>query len=168
MHPDQALCRLAPASRPPATPLLVPPDYPDDSQPPLPWTVVAEVIVPDSPLDPRLRQLAASLMAATVEVLAGLRPPVQLERWLDPELLSLVEHLRQARLGEGLRLHSVRVQAPHAAALEVSGHLRQGQASRAAALRMVLRNGQWVGTNLSIALRPDVVHRAGWVSPLAG
>ncbi|HQZ00567.1 MAG TPA: Rv3235 family protein [Propionicimonas sp.] len=168
MQPSQAKWRAAPASRPPATPLLIPVEFAGDTQPTLPWTGVAELIVPDSPLDPQLRQLAASLMAAVVEVLSGQRSPVQLERWLDPELLALLEHLRRARLGDGLRLHSVRVQAPHSYALEVSGHLRQGSASRAAALRMALRRGQWVGTHLSIALRPNVVHEAGWISPLAG
>lgn len=168
MHPSQAKCRAAPASRPPATPLVIPAEYLGDTQPTLPWTGVAEVVVPDSPLDPQLRQLATSLMAAVVEVLSGQRSPIQLERWLDPELLALLEHLRRARLGDGLRLQSVRVQAPHGQAMEVSGHLRQGMASRAAALRIALRRGQWIGTHLSIALRPNVVNRAGWINPLAG
>ncbi|HOC12315.1 MAG TPA: Rv3235 family protein [Propionicimonas sp.] len=168
MHPSQAKCHAAPISRPPAIPLLVPAEYLGDTQPTLPWLDATEVVQADSPVEPQLRQFASALMAAVVEVLSGQRSPLQLERWLDPELLALIEHLRGARLGSGLRLQSIRVQAPNARVLEVSAHLRQGSASRAAALRVALRRDQWVGTHLSIALRPNVVHGAGWISPLAG
>jgi hypothetical protein len=148
--------------------LLEPARYPDPAQPLLPWTVVPEVISPESPLDPDLRQLATALTAALVEVLSGRRSAIQLELWVEADLLSLLEHLRRARSGDGLRLVSVRVQAPHEAALEVAAHLRQGEESRAAALRISRRRGRWVATHLVIALRPGVVHRAGWINPLAG
>jgi hypothetical protein len=164
-----ATCHHAPASRPPAVPLLEPAWFAGDAQPALPWTVVPEILVPDrDPVEPELRQLAAALTAALVEVLSGQRSSEQLERWVEPELLSLVDHLRRARNGHGLKLRSVRVQAPHAEAVEVSAHLRQGTASRAAALRITWRRGQWVATHLAIALRPGVVHQAGWINPLAG
>ncbi len=167
MDPATATWRPAPASRPPAIPLLEPAFFLGDAQPALPWTLVPEVVVPDrDAVDPELRQLAAALMAALVEVLSGLRSGEQLERWVEPELLSLVEHLRRAQSGQGLKLRSVRVQAPHAEGVELSAHLRQGDASRAAALRISWRRGQWVATHLAIALRPGIVHQAGWVSPV--
>lgn len=167
MDPSRATCRPAPASRPPAVPLLEPVHLADNTQSVLPWTVVPEVIPPDDPVDPELRQLAASLISALIEVLSGQRSPLQLERWVDPEVLSLVEHLRRARRGHELTLRSIRVQAPHGDAIEVSAHLGLGTDSRAAALRISRRRGQWVATHLVIALRPQVVNRAGWVSPVA-
>jgi hypothetical protein len=167
MNPAAATSRQAPASRPPAVPLLEPAWFAGDVQPVLPLTVVPEVVADQDAVEPELRQLAAALMAALVEVLSGQRSAEQLERWVEPELLSLVEHLQRARGGHGLKLRSVRVQAPHAEAVEVSAHLRQGAASRAAALRISWRRGQWVATHLAIALRPGIVHQAGWINPLA-
>ncbi|MCA0295011.1 MAG: Rv3235 family protein [Actinobacteria bacterium] len=165
MDPALARCRPAPASRPPALPLVEPFLQPVPQQPVLPWTVVPEVITDASPLDPDLRQLATALTAALVEVLGGQRSPAQLELWAEPDLLNLLEHLRRARDADGITLRSVRVQAPHDGALEVSAHLRQGQESRAAAVRISRRRGRWVATHLVIALRPGIVHRAGWVNP---
>lgn len=167
MDPARATSRFAPASRPPSQPLVEPTHYPGAEQPLLPWTTVPEVVVAETPLDTELRQLATSLMSALIEVIAGRRSALQLELWAEADLLSLLEHLNRARRGEGLRLRSVRVQAPHEAALEVSAHLVQDGLSRAAALRITRRRGQWVATHLVIALHPDVVHRAGWVNPLA-
>lgn len=166
MEPTIALCRPAPASRPPAVPLREPARYAGAEQPVLPWTVVPAAIEEDTLLDPERRQLATSLMAALVEVLCGQRSATQLELWVEPELLALLEHLHRARDGVGLRLRSIRVQAPHETALEVSAHLRQGGASRAAALRISHRRGRWVATHLVLALRPSLIHRAGWVNPL--
>ena len=105
----------------------------------------------------------------TFDIGAILRESLQAETdalALYRELLSLVEHLQRARRGQGLRLRSVRVQTPSAAAIEVSAHLTQGTASRAAALRISRRRGSWVATHLAIALQPRVVHQAGWISPL--
>ncbi|MGC3993171.1 MAG: Rv3235 family protein [Propionicimonas sp.] len=166
MDPALARSRPAPASRPPAVPLVEPVVLPAPSQPVLPWTVVPQVVAPDSPLDPGLRQLATSLMSALVEVLSGQRSALQLELWVVPDVLALLEHLRAARPSLGLRLHSVRVQAPHEEALEVSAHLREGGVSRAAALRISRRRGRWVATHLVISLDAGVVHRAGWINPL--
>jgi hypothetical protein len=167
MNPAAATSRHAPASRPPAVPLLEPAWFAGDVQPVLPLTVVPEVVADQDAVEPELRQLAAALMAALVEVLSGQRSAEQLERWVEPELLSLVEHLQRSRSGSDLKLRSVRVQAPHTQVVEVSAHLRQGAASRAAALRISWRRGQWVATHLAIALRPGIVHQAGWINPLA-
>ena len=167
MDPATATVRQAPASRPPAVALVEHPQLAADAQPALPFTLLPEAVIQEEqPVEPELRQLAAALMAALVEVLSGQRSAEQLERWVEPELLNLVEHLRRASRAEGLKLRSVRVQCPHSEAVEVSAHLVQGRASRAAALRISRRSGQWVGTHLAIALRPDVVHQAGWINPL--
>ena len=48
----------------------------------------------------------------------------------------------------------------------MSAHLRRGEASRAAALRISRRRGRWVATHLVLALEPGLVHRAGWINPL--
>jgi len=166
MDPTRARCRIAPVSRPPAVPLREPLRFVEPDQPVLPWTVLPDATLEETPLDPGLRQLAVSLMAALIEVLSGRRSAPQLELWVETELLDLVEHLHRARDGEGLRLRSVRVQAPHEAALEVSAHLRRGDCSRAAALRISRRRGRWVATHLVLALDPPHIHRAGWINPL--
>jgi len=167
MDPGLATCRQAPASRPLAVALVEPRQLGADAQPALPLTLLPDAAIrEEQPVEPELRQLATALMAALVEVLSGQRPAEQLERWVEPELLSLVEHLRRASRSDGLKLRSIRIQAPHAEALEVAAHLLQGQTSRAAALRITRRRGNWVGTHLAIALRPDVVHQAGWINPL--
>jgi hypothetical protein len=110
------------------------------AHPLLPWDTVPETLVAEVEVDPVGRQVAASLTAAVVEVLAGHRSPVQLERWLEPELVSLLEHLCRAKVGTGLR---------------------QGTRSRAAALRLARHHGRWIATNLEISLRPPVINRAG-------
>jgi hypothetical protein len=131
------------------------------AHPLLPWDTVPETLVAEVEVDPVGRQVAASLTAAVVEVLAGHRSPVQLERWLEPELVSLLEHLCRAKVGTGLRLRSIRVLSPSAGVLEVMAHLRQGTRSRAAALRLARHHGRWIATNLEISLRPPVINRAG-------
>lgn len=161
MHPSLATCRPAPASRPPALALVEPRYLADPAQPALPLALTPDLVVEDSTLDPELQQLATSLISALIEVLSGQRSALQLERWVEPEVLNLVEHLRRGHRGQRWLLRSVRVQAPHSEAVEVSAHLAQGGTSRAAAMRMRLRRGQWVVTHLMIALRPQVVHRAG-------
>ena len=149
-----------PPAGPPARRLFEPVE-PAFAHPMLPWDTVPETLAVEAEIDPAVRQLAASLTTAVVETLAGRRSPLQLERWLEPELVSLLEHLCRARAGVDLRLRSIRVQAPTPGVLEVMAHLRQGTASRAAALRLAEHEGRWVGTNLEISLRPPVINRAG-------
>ena len=83
MNPAAATSRHAPASRPPAVPLLEPVWFAGDVQPALPLTVVPEVVADQDAVEPELRQLAAALMAALVEVLSGQRSAEQLERWVE-------------------------------------------------------------------------------------
>ena len=153
-------CRPAPPSRPPARRLLEP-IVVASQHPTLPWDGPAVVAEP-AELDPELRQLATAVVTAIVEVLAGRRPVTQLEAWVEPEPLALLEHLRRAGAAVGVRLRSVRIQQPSRNALEVAAHLRHAGASRAAAFRFTRLNGRWAVCRIELSLRPDVISRAGW------
>ncbi|MGC3952728.1 MAG: Rv3235 family protein [Propionicimonas sp.] len=155
-----AECRAALPSRPPSRRLLEPLTV-REQQPTLPWGGPAVLAEPDE-LDPRLRQLATAVVTAIVEVLAGRRSAAQLESWVEPEPLALLEHLRRAGGTTGLRLRSVRLQQPAGNALEVVAHLRHAGVSRAAAFRFSRRAGRWSVGRIELSLRPGVISRAGW------
>ncbi|MGC4151555.1 MAG: Rv3235 family protein [Propionicimonas sp.] len=155
-----AECRAVTPSRPPAR-RLVEPLTVHTEQPTLPWDGPAVIDEPDE-LDPALRQLATAVVAAIVEALAGRRAAAQLETWVEPEPLALLEHLRRAGAGSGLRLRSLRLQQPSRHALEVAAHLRHAGASRAAAFRFSRVNDRWAVCRIELSLRPDVISRAGW------
>lgn len=153
-------CRPATPTRPPARRLLEPITI-APRQPTLPWDGPAVLAEPDE-LDPELRQLATAVVAAIIEALAGRRPLAQLESWVEPEPLALLEHLRRAGVGGGLRLRSLRLQQPSPHALEIAAHLRQAGVSRAAALRLRHERGRWAVVRIELSLRPEVINRAGW------
>lgn len=163
MDPRQARVRRAPSSRPPAQALLAEVELPSPSQPALPWAVVPVAAAEDpDPVPPELRQIAAQFVQAVLETLSGQRQLLQLERWVRPEPLSLLGHLRGAGPAPAaLRLRSMRVQAPSPSVLEVTAHVVTPTASRALALRLQRRSGHWECTHVEIALRPDVLARAG-------
>lgn len=155
-----AECRAVIPSRPPARRLLEPITVRTE-QPTLPWDGPAVIAEPDE-LDPELRRLATAVVTAIIEALAGRRAAAQLETWVEPEPLALLEHLRSARAGSGLRLRSLRLQQPSRHSLEVAAHLRHAGASRAAAFRFTRLNGRWAVSRIELSLRPDVISRAGW------
>lgn len=161
METQFARSRPAPASRPSAERLLEPITLAADPQPALPWAMVPAGVVPQEQVEPALRQVAAAITTAVVEVLSGQRPVAQLERLAHPDLVGLVGRLCRDRVGANLRLRSIRVQVPQPNVIEVAAHLRLAAGSRAAALRLERRPGGWVCTHLEIALRPDLVNRAG-------
>ncbi len=155
-----AECRALTPSRPLARRLLEPITVRTE-QPTLPWDGPAVVSEPDE-LDPGLRRLATAVVAAIIETLAGHRAAAQLETWVEPEPLALLEHLRRAGAATGLRLRSLRLQQSSDSALEVAAHLRHAGASRAAAFRLDRVNGRWAVCRIELSLRPDVISRAGW------
>ena len=155
-----AECRAVIPSQPPARRLLEPITVRTE-QPTLPWDGPAVVAEP-AELDPELRQFATAVVAAVVETLAGRRTAVQLQTWVEPEPLALLEHLRRAGTGSGLRLRSLRLQQPSRHVLEVAAHLRQAGVSRAAAFRFTRLAGRWAVCRIELSLRPDVISRAGW------
>lgn len=162
MDPRDAHCRLIGPSRPAATPLLHPRGPEAADQPVLPWSMAPEVVLAhDEPLAAELRQIAVALLNGVIELLRGQRSLVQLELWVDPEVLRLLEQLRRSVDTNDLSLRSVRVQSPQPAALEVCAHLSHRGASRAAALRIVRRRDRWVVSQLVLALAPKVVRQAG-------
>lgn len=161
MDPRHARVGRAPACRPPAHALLEPVVLPAATQPTLPWVAVPAEAPEEPAVAPELRQVAGQFVQAVLETLAGQRHLLQLERWVRPEPLNLIGHLRGAGPAPVLRLRSLRVQAPSPSVLEVTAHLSQETASRALALRLQRRSGHWECTHLEIALRPGALARAG-------
>lgn len=156
-----AECHPLTPSRPPARRLLEP-VLVQTHQPTLPWDGPALVTEP-AELDPELRQVVSAVVVAIVEALAGRRSSAQLESWVEPEPLALLDHLRRARVATGLQLRSLRIQQPSRTVLEVAAHLHHAGASRAAAFRFTRVGGHWAVCRVELSLRPDVIHRAGWL-----
>lgn len=168
MDPRQARCRPAPVSRPSATPLFEPREWSWPDQPLLPWAGPPEVVDSTAVIPAPLRRTARDLAGALVETLASRRPLHQLEPWLSPDVLALVERLRAAPTSRHLALRSLRVQQPRPEVIEVALHLRQGERSRAAAMRLVRLDDRWRITQLAIAVDPGVVHNAAHPRQAAG
>lgn len=168
MDPSHARCWPAPVSRPAAIPLFEPMQWPSSDQPLLPWASPPEVVDSTAFVPAALRRTARDLAGALVETLASRRPLHQLEPWLSPDVLTLVERLRAAPASRRLTLKSLRVQHPRAEVLEVALHLCQGDRSKAAAVRLTTIGGRWQLTQLVIALDPPTVHDARRLSPQAG
>lgn len=117
--------------------------------------------LPESKVAAPARAAAAALTAALVEAIAGRRPTQQLDGWVSTDVLELVERLSRTHRGTEIRLRSIRVQAPRAEVVEVSAHLTQGGRSRAAAIHLSWRDGQWQATGLAIALQTDRINQVG-------
>lgn len=90
--------------------------------------------------DPVLRSHAARLTQAIVEVLAGRRPPRQLEPWLTaPVLAHLQSRLRigsRRPVGRSARLASLHVSEIDVGIAEITGRIVIADRSRALALRL--------------------------------
>lgn len=90
--------------------------------------------------DPALRSHAGRLTQAIVEVLAGRRPPRQLEPWLTaPVLAQLQSRLRigsRRPVGRSARLASLHISEITAGVAEVTGRIVIAGRSRALALRL--------------------------------
>lgn len=160
MDPRQARCRPAPVSRPPAIPLFELLEWSWPDQPLLPWAGPPEIVDSTAAVPAPLRRTARDLAGALVETLASRRPLHQLEPWLSPDVLALVERLRAAPASRHLTLRSLRVQQPRAEAIEVALHLRQSDRSLAAALRLVQLDDRWRITQLAIAIVPSSLRRS--------
>jgi hypothetical protein len=161
LGPAHACARMVTRSRPLSMPMLEPRGLIIEGQPTLPL-IADSAQYPTAEIGPdeRLRGLASSLTTALVEVISGQRPHQQLSGWATAEVQDLTARLCRARQ-TGLRLRSIRVQMPSPVAIEVAAHLTVDGRSRAAALRLVRQDGRWLATQLTIALDPAVVSRAG-------
>ncbi len=120
-------------------------------QPALPFDtekVVPQVLGED--VADEVRRTATSLARVMTEVLAGLRPPMQLSRYLDdPPLRVLAEAARTYRRTPPA-VASVRVQRTASGSYEVTLRLRRGRGFAAAAYRLDRRRGRWRCTALVI------------------
>lgn len=117
---------------------------PISGQIPLPFPRPAKVIpLPvqrPGPDNPALRQHAAKLTQAIVEVLAGRRPPRQLEPWLTAQVHSQVRTRVRigARhpVGRSARLASLHISEITDGVAEIAGRIVIADRSRALALRL--------------------------------
>jgi len=143
--------------------LVLPTLPPASGQPPLPLGTDAPDPDPAGAGDsnPIVRQVAASITTAVVEVIAGRRSPTQLDGWVVPDVQRLVERLRFRYSGRDLRLGSLRAQFPAPDVAEVCARLSLDGFGRAAALRISRYQGGWWVTSLMIALPDRMVSRAG-------
>lgn len=134
----------APASRPPAVPLI----------PPQPWGGPDQPALPEEPtrgpdhgasalIDPADEQRISALVLALLEVLSGRRPPAQLASRIHPGLLRSVRALTRSYAGENLRLGSLRVQSPRAGVIEASVRVVSTTRHHPVAVRLIAVSGVW-------------------------
>lgn len=108
--------------------------------------------------DPGLEGFATRFAQAVVEVISGDRGPQQLIRWTSPEvyqdLLTRSQALHRVRpAGERSNraravMRSVHASRPDAGVVELAVHVRDGERSRAIAIRIEEADGQWRCTAL--------------------
>jgi len=162
LQPETAQLRQLRAAQPHSPLLLEPPQRLCTGQPELPLAQLPEHTLAESKVAAPARAAAGALTAALVEAIAGRRPTQQLDGWVSTDVLELVERLSRTHRDTELRLRSIRVQAPRAEVVEVSAHLTQAGRSRAAAIQLSCRGGQWRATGLAIALQTEgIVQVAG-------
>lgn len=110
---------------------------------------------------PRQRPAATTLEAPTtewiarfaqavVEVLAGERPASYLAAWVSPALLDAFRAQHQGLRLRGSKVHSLRTQRIHDAAIEVCVVLHGARRSHAVALRLQQQRSRWRCTTLLI------------------
>ncbi|MBI4899090.1 MAG: hypothetical protein HY829_01285 [Actinobacteria bacterium] len=120
-------------------------------QPALPFDtekVVPQVLGED--VADEVRRTATSLARVMTEVLAGLRPPMQLGRYLDdPPLRVLAEASRTYRRTPP-SVASVRAQRTANGSYEVTVRLRRGRGYAALAYRLDRRRDRWRCTALVV------------------
>ena len=99
---------------------------------------------------PEIRRMSAALSRVIAEVLAGLRPAMQLSRWLDdPPLQVLAEASRTYRRTPPT-VASIRLQHTARGSYEVTLRLQRGRGYAAAAYRLDRRRDRWRCTALVV------------------
>ena len=122
------------------------------SQPTLPFeTDDAELPQPEGDEVPvEIRRMSAALARVIAEVLGGLRPAMQLSRWLDdPPLQVLAEASRTYRRTPPT-VASIRLQPTVQGSYEVTLRLQRGRGYAAAAYRLDRRRDRWRCTALVV------------------
>ena len=101
----------------------------------------------------------ARLAPAILEVVAGERPPGQLQRWVTSEIRETLARRGAAAMrhpaGKGRppqcrRVRSVRVTEPAPGVIEASAVVVGGVRARAVALRLEVVRGRWLATAVEI------------------
>lgn len=144
-----------PSSRPPVL-RLVPAVTEASDQLPLPFDAVEAASVPEDDLSPAAERSVRAIVRATCEALAGHRPASQVRPVLASPVGLLLDHLMRAGVGRGLRVGSVRVQAPRPDVVEVSVRVVTPRGEGALALCIESGDGRWLVTALEAGLGPDV------------
>jgi hypothetical protein len=149
---DPAAARVARTHVHPARFLLETLPTPPARQPMLP---LREAVAqhPAEQLRPEVDALARQLIAALVEVIAGLRPAPQLRAWVSGRVYELADEWARGGAAAGIRIQSIRLQAPTPRIIEASVHLRQAGRSRAAAVQLIFRDQRWQLTTLELPAR---------------
>lgn len=118
------------------------------------WPLAAPAVPPPTRTLPDPDQLCGSLVLAAVEVLGGVRPLVQLTRWVTPAVLETLTESLHRRPPSGperratiRRTHLCRISAT---AAEASVVVHDGTRVRAAAVRLEVHRGHWRATVLQI------------------
>jgi hypothetical protein len=105
--------------------------------------------------EPAPRGFALRFTQAALEVIAGLRPPAQLQAWTTDDVHAALQHrhaavLRAAARSRRLRVRSVHVATPREGVAEVAAVVGDDVRYRAMAFRMEDRNQRWRVTALHL------------------
>ena len=97
---------------------------------------------------PGVNAWSQKMVTAIVEVIAGLRSPTQLTRWMTPEVMLQIQELRNRPHPPRLGVTSVRVTEPDDGVAEICATVGTKNRSFAMALRLEGLDGRWRGTTL--------------------
>jgi hypothetical protein len=96
---------------------------------------------------PDARVWTRRLVTGVLEVQAGIRPPVQLARYLDERVFAALRRSQRAGSGQGSgRLRSVRISEPNDGVVEATAIIERAGRCSAVALRLEGIDGRWVCT----------------------
>jgi hypothetical protein len=99
---------------------------------------------------PEIRRLSAALARVIAEVLAGLRPAMQLSRWLDDPPLKVLADASRSYRRTPPTVASIRIQSTAQGSYEVTLRLQRGRGFGAAAYRIDRRRDRWRCTALVV------------------
>lgn len=103
---------------------------------------------------------AFAVLRATIEALAGRRPLHAVRRIFAPQSFQALSGYVDATLGQGLEIHSIAAQMPHARAVEATVTVRYRGRQLACALRLDQRS-RWLCSQIElVGLAPAPFSRA--------
>lgn len=144
----------APATRPALRTLDMPDLHAPPLQPVLPEGSERASVTATGEVSSDAAFTAQRIARALAEVLAGSRPVAQIRPALVPRVAHLLDHLIRSGAASGARLARVRLQSPHADAVEAS-LLLIGERGGAVAVRIDRHARRWAVTAVEAALGPN-------------